>query len=185
MDNTNDEGLPTQIFTPNTRFRLIQRFGQLVGLTVLLFVALMILLTTLSMASNASGAIMPLIWLLLGALCLAYVLYSVRQDVLMICEIGFDDHYVYFRHLRGWHSLAVDEIQTVIPYRFLLVESGSALVSDKLPARYWSPANGRLKTGRSLAIPNNIISHERLLKLIQDRQSTTTKDDNLETNNAS
>jgi len=185
MKDRNSEGMPQQIFTPSPKFRLFQRFGQLVGLSVLLFVALLILLTTLSMASNAGGPFMPLLWLLLGALCLTYVLYSMRQALLMICEIGFDDHHFYFRHLRGWHALAVDDVQQVIPYRFLLVESGSALVSDKLLARYWSPANGRLKTGRSLAIPNNIISHESLLKLIQDRQSKNTIDDNLETNNAS
>ncbi len=160
MNDRNGEGMPKQIFTPSTRFRLFQRFWQLVGLFILLFVAILVLLATLSMASNAGGAIVSLLWLLFGALCLAYVLYSLRQDLLMICEIGFDDHHIYFRHLRGWRSLAVDDIQAVVPYRFLFVESGSALVSDKLPARYWSPANGRLKTGRSLAVPHNIIPHE-------------------------
>lgn len=184
MNDRNGEGMPKQIFTPSTRFRLFQRFSQLIGLFILLFIAVFVLIATLSRASNASGAIAPLLWLLLGAGCLAYVLYSVRQDLLMICEIGFDDHHLFFRHLRGWHSLAVDDIQAVAPYRFLFVESGSALVSDKLPARYWSPANGRLKTGRSLAVPHNIIPYESLLKMIQDRQSKIAIDNNLENKNA-
>ncbi len=182
MNELNGKGVPKQVLTPSANFRLFQRFWQLIGLFVLLVVALFVLIATLSMASNSSGFIMSLLWLLVGAFFLAYVLYSLRQDLLMISEIGFDDHHLFFRHFRGWHSLAVDDIQTVIPYRFLLIESGSALGSEKLPTQYWSPANGRLKQGRSLAIPNNIIPHESLLKMIQDRQSKITKDDNLENN---